>query len=604
MKKLYTLLLLVLFTATYAQTSGISYQAVILNPTGSKIPGYNSTRTPLVNKSICMRFKIVSGTNTIDYQETQITKTDAYGMVNLIIGTGTRTGGTATSFNTVNWDGNPKNLVVEVDVKGACETFFEVSNQPLTAVPYALYAANSGTPGPEGPQGDAGPAGPQGPQGIQGLTGPAGATGPQGAKGDTGAQGPQGIQGETGLTGATGPQGLKGDKGDTGAAGPQGIAGATGPQGLQGPKGDTGAAGPQGIQGLTGPAGVTGPQGAKGDTGAAGPQGIQGLTGPAGATGPQGAKGDTGATGLQGLQGPKGDTGAQGPQGIQGEQGIAGATGPKGDKGDTGDRGLDGADGANGQDGAAGLSAYQVWLNLGNTGTEGDFIASLTGPAGPAGSSTGSGQIVVTDSANLNNLVLENGTLVFNKSDSSLYIYTKYGSPQHYGNYMFVSPPTSATSYSALGETFIFSFKVTQETKVGNIYRNLVSYRLNIYFFEDADNNIRNGLGDRINCIMCGSTSNSVLDYYTFDSVLTPGYTYNILFVRPYNQQYYFPQASKNLLTYDQNIFEDVVFYKAIGANGTSNIDLNTITATSYYPVDANLSFAIIDGSGKLLKIN
>jgi hypothetical protein len=38
--------------------------------------------------------------------------------------------------------------------------------------------------------------------------------------------------------------------------------------------------------------------------------------------------------------------------------------------------------GAYGQDG---LSAYEIWLNLGNTGSEADFIASLTGPAGPQG---------------------------------------------------------------------------------------------------------------------------------------------------------------------------------------------------------------------------
>jgi len=35
--------------------------------------------------------------------------------------------------------------------------------------------------------------------------------------------------------------------------------------------------------------------------------------------------------------------------------------------------------------GTDGLSAYQVWLNLGNTGTEAAFIASLTGPAGTQG---------------------------------------------------------------------------------------------------------------------------------------------------------------------------------------------------------------------------
>lgn len=47
-----------------------------------------------------------------------------------------------------------------------------------------------------------------------------------------------------------------------------------------------------------------------------------------------------------------------------------GATGAKGDKGDDGDAGEAGADG---------LSAYEIWLGLGNTGTEQDFIDSLMG---------------------------------------------------------------------------------------------------------------------------------------------------------------------------------------------------------------------------------
>lgn len=41
-------------------------------------------------------------------------------------------------------------------------------------------------------------------------------------------------------------------------------------------------------------------------------------------------------------------------------------------------------DGASGRDG---LSAYEIWLSLGNTGTNSDFINSLVGPAGPSGSS-------------------------------------------------------------------------------------------------------------------------------------------------------------------------------------------------------------------------
>jgi hypothetical protein len=46
---------------------------------------------------------------------------------------------------------------------------------------------------------------------------------------------------------------------------------------------------------------------------------------------------------------------------------------------------LRGPKGDVGSNGASGLSAYQIWISLGNTGTESQFINSLVGPQGPAG---------------------------------------------------------------------------------------------------------------------------------------------------------------------------------------------------------------------------
>ena len=51
----------------------------------------------------------------------------------------------------------------------------------------------------------------------------------------------------------------------------------------------------------------------------------------------------------------------------------------KGDKGDKGDKGADGRQGVDGK------SAYQIWLDRGNTGSEQDFINSLKGAAGAKG---------------------------------------------------------------------------------------------------------------------------------------------------------------------------------------------------------------------------
>ncbi|HAB49523.1 MAG TPA: hypothetical protein DCE17_03685 [Lactobacillus sp.] len=65
---------------------------------------------------------------------------------------------------------------------------------------------------------------------------------------------------------------------------------------------------------------------------------------------------------------------------VAGKDGKDGEQGPKGDKGDPGpqgERGPAGIDGLNGHDGKDGKSAYQIWLDLGNTGSQQDFIDSL-----------------------------------------------------------------------------------------------------------------------------------------------------------------------------------------------------------------------------------
>ncbi|MDC1188885.1 hypothetical protein N8089_03740 [Flavobacteriales bacterium] len=64
-------------------------------------------------------------------------------------------------------------------------------------------------------------------------------------------------------------------------------------------------------------------------------------------------------------------------------------TGPQGIQGQAGN---DGADGINGIDGQDGVSAYETWLSLGNEGTEQDFISSITGQQGAAGTNGVDGQ--------------------------------------------------------------------------------------------------------------------------------------------------------------------------------------------------------------------
>ena len=57
----------------------------------------------------------------------------------------------------------------------------------------------------------------------------------------------------------------------------------------------------------------------------------------------------------------------------------------QGAKGETGASGKDGTNGIDGKDGTDGKSAYQIWLDAGNTGTEEDYLASLKGADGAKG---------------------------------------------------------------------------------------------------------------------------------------------------------------------------------------------------------------------------
>ncbi|MEE6716945.1 BppU family phage baseplate upper protein [Schleiferilactobacillus harbinensis] len=201
-------------------------------------------------------------------------------------------------------------------------------------------------------------------------------------------------------------KGPKGDTGDTGPTGPEGPQGKTGDNGPQGPKGDTGA---------------TGEQGPKGDKGDTGPTGIgitysdqDVLTGSA-TTEPDGTllvdakddlyqaksgkwdylgsiKGKTG-DGLQ-LKGtlpstdklPDTSTAAGGDTYlISGHLWVL-TDGKWADGGE-----LQGPAGETGAKGDPGESAYKVWLDAGNKGTQADFLSAIkgakgdTGAAGPTG---------------------------------------------------------------------------------------------------------------------------------------------------------------------------------------------------------------------------
>lgn len=178
-------------------------------------------------------------------------------------------------------------------------------------------------------------------------------------------------------------------------------------KGEKGEKGDPGEAGADGQDGKDGSDGAPGKDGADGAPGADGKDGAPGADGRDGQDGADGKSAyqiwlDAGNSGteldfLASLKGEKGDTGEQGAPGADGQNGTDGKDGAPGADG------KDGAPGENGKDGADGKSAYEIWLDAGNTGTEEEFLASLKGEKGEPGAAGADGK--TPDVSNIENTV-------------------------------------------------------------------------------------------------------------------------------------------------------------------------------------------------------
>ncbi len=283
----FTLLVLcVIFSlSSFAQApQGINYQAVMRNSTGAVIANQQVSVKATIHRNTA------SGTTV--YDEKHTVTTNPFGLINIVLGSGTPITGTLAA---VNWANGPYFLEISVDPQGG-NNYTSMGTQQLQSVPYALYAGNA-------PAGATGATGANGNTGATGNTGPIGTTGPTGANGGTGITGPTGATGNTGAVGATGTNGLNGN---TGATGANGSTGVTGPTGATGNTGAVGATGANGLNGSTGATGANGSTGATGHTGATGPTGLSGNTGATGAAGPTGLSGNTGATGAVGPTGSNG----------------------------------------------------------------------------------------------------------------------------------------------------------------------------------------------------------------------------------------------------------------------------------------------------------
>ena len=278
---------------TFGQApEGFKYQAVVRDA-GNAI---------ITNQAVGIQLTIQQGSagGTAVYTETFAPITNAYGLLNLEIGTGT----TTDDFTTIDWSNGTYFIETAIDATGGTN-YSVMGTSQLMSVPYALYAKTSGNGiGPQGPQGDTGTTGPIGPAGTDGANGLSAYDLAFAADSTIGleSQWLASLKGDTGLTGPIGPAGADGTDGfsayDLAFTADSTIGLES--QWLASLKGDTGLAGPIGPAGVDGTDGTNGIDGQDGATGPAGANGTNGIDGQDGATGPAGADGQDGATGPAG----------------------------------------------------------------------------------------------------------------------------------------------------------------------------------------------------------------------------------------------------------------------------------------------------------------
>lgn len=132
MKKIISSLLLFLAgTSLLAQApQGINYQAAARDNAGNI----------LASQNVSFRMSVLQGniSGNMVYQETHNISTNALGLVNLIIGSGTVNNGT---FTAIDWKNGPYYLQVELSVSGG--PFAVMGTSQFVSVPYALYAEHS-----------------------------------------------------------------------------------------------------------------------------------------------------------------------------------------------------------------------------------------------------------------------------------------------------------------------------------------------------------------------------------------------------------------------------------------------------------------------------
>ncbi len=132
------LILLIAFLGVVQNASAqapenVNYQAIARDTAGN----------PLANQALTVRLSVVKGTiaGPITWQETHSVTTNSFGQYRIQLGTGTSTGlGISASFSVISWGNNNYFLRTEINPGTG---FVNMGTDPLSSVPYALFAKNT-----------------------------------------------------------------------------------------------------------------------------------------------------------------------------------------------------------------------------------------------------------------------------------------------------------------------------------------------------------------------------------------------------------------------------------------------------------------------------
>jgi hypothetical protein len=136
MKKLSIIIMLLLSVASLSVSAvsarRINYQGVARNASGAAI----------ASTAVGLRISILDGSAVGPelYKESHTVTTNAFGLFNVAIGDGTILSG---NFNTLDWGGSDKYILVEIDPAGGT-SYTSLGANKLLGVPYANYADNAG----------------------------------------------------------------------------------------------------------------------------------------------------------------------------------------------------------------------------------------------------------------------------------------------------------------------------------------------------------------------------------------------------------------------------------------------------------------------------